>query len=276
MVDRGRVLVDTGYFFALFNERDRFHESAHEMEELLDSAPIILPWPILYEALNTRPVRRPGNLARFRAIVGSAETILLDDTPRHAIPGKVALGVAHATFGDNLAQSGRCSSFQHHQGCECADIGHVDFQRAGLSDDLPSKQCRVAELHLKPGGVSERPDLSMSRRAVANRRKTRRGKCRKTALLGETMHPPLSARSTSLAGFAKMQRNIASWCMNRIRILRRNLADDVRKTPRKAERKLTDRSRNSQSRSPALDVARDIHHSNRAEQPAMPGRAARD
>ena len=80
MVGAGRVLVDTGFFIALFNERDQHHGSAREMEEWLDAVPILLPWPILYETVNTRLVRRPESLARFGAIARSAETVLLDDT----------------------------------------------------------------------------------------------------------------------------------------------------------------------------------------------------
>ena len=76
-----RVLVDTGFFIALFNERDGHHESALKMAEWLDVMSIILPWPILYETLNTRFVRRPERLERFDAIVHSPETELLDDCP---------------------------------------------------------------------------------------------------------------------------------------------------------------------------------------------------
>ena len=51
------------------------------MEEWLDRMPIILPWPVLYETVNTRLVRRPVSLARFSAITQSTGTVLLDDTP---------------------------------------------------------------------------------------------------------------------------------------------------------------------------------------------------
>ncbi len=84
MAGAGRVPVDTGFFFALFNERDRHHASARKMEEWLDAAPILVPWSIGYETLNTRLVRRPVSLARFGAIARSAGTVLLDDTPYRA------------------------------------------------------------------------------------------------------------------------------------------------------------------------------------------------
>lgn len=81
MAGPGRVLVDTGFFVALFNERDQHHASARRLEEWLDFVPIVLPWPILYETVNTRLARRPLNLAKLGAIVRLPETLLLDDPP---------------------------------------------------------------------------------------------------------------------------------------------------------------------------------------------------
>ena len=81
MAGPGRVLVDSGFFIALFNERDQHHAYARRLEEWLDFAPIVLPWPILYETVNTRLARRPQYLAKFGAIVRLPETLLLDDAP---------------------------------------------------------------------------------------------------------------------------------------------------------------------------------------------------
>ncbi len=81
MTGSGRLLIDTGFFIALFNERDQHHASACKLGEWLDILPIILPWPILYETINTRLARQPANLARFDAIAQLPETILLDDSP---------------------------------------------------------------------------------------------------------------------------------------------------------------------------------------------------
>ena len=81
MAGLGPVLIDSGFFMALFNERDQHHASARQLEEWLDFMPIILPWPILYETVNTRLARQPENLAKFGAIVRLPETLLLDDAP---------------------------------------------------------------------------------------------------------------------------------------------------------------------------------------------------
>ncbi len=75
------LLVDTGYFFALYTERDEHHSAAKRKQDLLEQWPIVLPWPVLYETMNTRFVKMPGVLARFGAIVVRPDTVLLDDSP---------------------------------------------------------------------------------------------------------------------------------------------------------------------------------------------------
>ena len=55
---RSGLLVDTGFFFALHDRRDSRHPAAQAHQHWLDEFPIILPWPILYETVNTRLARR--------------------------------------------------------------------------------------------------------------------------------------------------------------------------------------------------------------------------
>ena len=74
------LLVDSGYFFALCTEGDTDHASAKSVQGLLDSLPVVLPWPVLYETMNTRFVKRLGVLAGFDALVGRPNTLLLDDS----------------------------------------------------------------------------------------------------------------------------------------------------------------------------------------------------
>ena len=46
-----RLLVDSGFFFALFEPRDQHHANARERQEWLEIASVVIPWPILYESL---------------------------------------------------------------------------------------------------------------------------------------------------------------------------------------------------------------------------------
>lgn len=94
-----RLLVDTGFFFALYDERDSFHGFARAHQHWLEDLPIVLPWPILYETVNTRLARRKHLVAQFDAVVSANRTTLLDDTPYRAdcyrtVSSKASRGVS--------------------------------------------------------------------------------------------------------------------------------------------------------------------------------------
>lgn len=59
------AVVDTGFWIALLHERDQHHSPAQNKAETLRNLEYILPWPTLYETLNTRLVRRPELVKRF-------------------------------------------------------------------------------------------------------------------------------------------------------------------------------------------------------------------
>ena len=75
------LLVDTGFFFALLDPRDQHYDQAREKQDWLDLLSVVMPWPILYETINTRFVRRPGTIARFESLIRAPETEFLDDSP---------------------------------------------------------------------------------------------------------------------------------------------------------------------------------------------------
>lgn len=83
---RETLLVDSGFFIALLDPRDRYHAEAGKKEEWLELYSLIVPWPVLYETVNTRftrrLTRRPANIARFENLVLRSEpqTIRLDDS----------------------------------------------------------------------------------------------------------------------------------------------------------------------------------------------------
>ena len=79
------LLVDSGFFFALFDPRDQHHCDACEKQDWLETLSVVIAWPILYETINTRFVRRPETIVRFESILRAHDTVLLDDSPyRHA------------------------------------------------------------------------------------------------------------------------------------------------------------------------------------------------
>lgn len=75
------ILVDSGFFFALFDPRDPWHTQAKSKAEWVEAFRVIVPWPILYETVNTRLARRPDRVARFERILRRPDTELLDDSP---------------------------------------------------------------------------------------------------------------------------------------------------------------------------------------------------
>ena len=76
-----KVLVDSGFFFALFNPRDRYHADAIEKREWLEILSLVIPWPVLYETINTRFARRQATIAQFESILRGPHIELLNDSP---------------------------------------------------------------------------------------------------------------------------------------------------------------------------------------------------
>lgn len=74
------LLVDSGFFMALFEPRDQHHKDACEKRNRLKSSSFIVPWPILYETINTRFVRRPKTIIQFESLLRTHNTVLLDDS----------------------------------------------------------------------------------------------------------------------------------------------------------------------------------------------------
>jgi len=73
------VIVDTGFWYALFDERDQYHQDACDKEALLEQFEVIMPWPCVYETLNTRFMRRDVVVRRFEALVRRPQVVLLGD-----------------------------------------------------------------------------------------------------------------------------------------------------------------------------------------------------
>ena len=75
-----KVLIDTGFWFALYFPRDQYHEQALELFDLISiNASILIPWPTLYETLNTRFVKQKDVMRKFEKVLYNSETLLVDD-----------------------------------------------------------------------------------------------------------------------------------------------------------------------------------------------------
>jgi predicted nucleic acid-binding protein len=77
------ILVDTGFWFALFERTDSYHAQAEEKSAYLWPLNIVIAWPVLYETLNTRFVHTRNHLAlrQFQTVLKRPGAVLLDDAP---------------------------------------------------------------------------------------------------------------------------------------------------------------------------------------------------
>ncbi|AFM26478.1 hypothetical protein [Desulfomonile tiedjei] len=74
------ALVDTGFWISLLDKRDPHYTEAQPKAERLFRFHCIFPWPILYETLRTRYVRRPLAVRKFESFLKRPGATLLDDT----------------------------------------------------------------------------------------------------------------------------------------------------------------------------------------------------
>ncbi|HVI58389.1 MAG TPA: hypothetical protein VM619_05885 [Luteimonas sp.] len=73
------IIADSGFWIGLFNARDAHHSCACSIEEFLAVHSVVIPWPSLYETLNTRLMRRQSDKDRFNAYLRRDSTVLLED-----------------------------------------------------------------------------------------------------------------------------------------------------------------------------------------------------
>ncbi len=73
------ILVDTGYWFALYNPRDQYHTQAASKENLLRNMNLLIPWPCLYETMNSRFVRDKNTIRNFETLLKLEQVEILSD-----------------------------------------------------------------------------------------------------------------------------------------------------------------------------------------------------
>ncbi len=74
-------LIDSGFWFALLDKQDPYFHDAQAREDYVRNASYLVPWPVLYETLCTRFVRRPEIVLRFESYLKRPNAVLIDDSP---------------------------------------------------------------------------------------------------------------------------------------------------------------------------------------------------
>ncbi len=74
-----RLLTDAGFWIAYYEERDSHHAKAVEVMQFAERNALLVPWPILYETLCTRFVKRKPWAQSFERQLGRANTVRVSD-----------------------------------------------------------------------------------------------------------------------------------------------------------------------------------------------------
>lgn len=75
------IVADTGFWIALFDERDRHHEAALRIGGRIEHFNLLIPWPTLYETINTRFAKREKCRQGLKIFLDKPNTVKVDDAP---------------------------------------------------------------------------------------------------------------------------------------------------------------------------------------------------
>lgn len=73
------ILIDTGFWYALYDETDQFHKRALEMMPHIQKHNILIPYPSLYETINTRFSKRVNWMNSFENLIKNPQCSLIQD-----------------------------------------------------------------------------------------------------------------------------------------------------------------------------------------------------
>lgn len=73
------VLIDTGFWYAFYNAGDEFHKAAESIMDVLDKHNILIPFPSLYETINTKFSRKKEWMKCFNQLIKSSKCTLISD-----------------------------------------------------------------------------------------------------------------------------------------------------------------------------------------------------
>lgn len=73
------ILIDTGFWFAFYDDSDQYHLKADSMMPAIQKHHILIPYPSLYETINTRFSKRTNWMSRFESLIMSPYCSLVQD-----------------------------------------------------------------------------------------------------------------------------------------------------------------------------------------------------
>ena len=75
------ILIDTGFWFAYYDGSDEHHYEAKLIMEKLEFHQILIPYPSLYETIDTRFCKRKEWVEHFSHLISRPRCILIQDDP---------------------------------------------------------------------------------------------------------------------------------------------------------------------------------------------------
>jgi predicted nucleic acid-binding protein len=73
------AVIDTGFLYALFDKKDQYHIEAASKSSLVEKLPVAIPWPCLYETLNSTFLKNKIQIKRFELLLKRPDVIFIDD-----------------------------------------------------------------------------------------------------------------------------------------------------------------------------------------------------
>lgn len=73
------IIADTGFWFALYEPRDRYFKNANQIFDYIVNSNLFIPWPTLYETMNTRFVKHKEYMHSFELFINKPNIILVND-----------------------------------------------------------------------------------------------------------------------------------------------------------------------------------------------------
>ncbi len=73
------IMIDSCYWFGLFDIKDQYKNYSDEVKELLVGHKLVVPYPSLYEVLNSKFIKNKIALNTIENLIKSGEIVLLED-----------------------------------------------------------------------------------------------------------------------------------------------------------------------------------------------------
>lgn len=74
------ILTDTCFWIGLIDDTDQHHIESSKLSDVIAESNIILPYPCLYETINTKLTRNKKRLALFEKLISKENVTLISDS----------------------------------------------------------------------------------------------------------------------------------------------------------------------------------------------------